>query len=387
MTQIPLLKTGVDRLVSLVKEKKRISVPQAAKELGVSPVVVEEWADFLEEDGIISIDYKFATPWLIERKLKKGDIEKKVKEFNGKKDIIVRKSESLLGFLDKEGEGIAKIKNEFKKMREEIHSETGNVQKELKELERYEELKNKVDGRIKKQDQAFADKINKMGGQVIRAQKKYSELLKEIDSEGKIIKTERLKTDSIRKTEEALKQKIKKIESSVDIVKQKIKSEDTHINGLESHIENMKKLAESTKKTITEQKNKMLSLANESKEHEKKILNLQREILKKVFDRSEVINEDINESRRLSDKFKEFFEKKMETVNLIEKINDDRNSLKKELNGFIAKARAFSILSQSADIQKQIDIMEKRFKEIDQKKNIFEKEISKLSSLIKKKNI
>ncbi len=387
MTQIPLLKTGVDKLVSLVKEKKRISVPQAAKELGVSPVVVEEWADFLEEDGIISIDYKFATPWLIERKLKKGDIEKKVKEFNGKKDIIVRKSESLLGFLDKEGEGIAKIKNEFKKMREEIHSETGNVQKELKELERYEELKNKVDGRIKKQDQAFADKINKMGGQVIRAQKKYSELLKEIDSEGKIIKTERLKTDSIRKTEEALKQKIKKIESSVDIVKQKIKSEDTHINGLESHIENMKKLAESTKKTITEQKNKMLSLANESKEHEKKILNLQREILKKVFDRSEVINEDINESRRLSDKFKEFFEKKMETVNLIEKINDDRNSLKKELNGFIAKARAFSILSQSADIQKQIDIMEKRFKEIDQKKNIFEKEISKLSSLIKKKNI
>ncbi len=387
MTQIPLLKTGVDRLVSLVKEKKRISVPQAAKELGVSPVVVEEWADFLEEDGIISIDYKFATPWLIERKLKKGDIEKKVKEFNGKKDIIVRKSESLLGFLDKEGEGIAKIKNEFKKMREEIHSETGNVQKELKELERYEELKNKVDGRIKKQDQAFADKINKMGGQVIRAQKKYSELLKEIDSEGKIIKTERLKTDSIRKIEEALKQKIKKIESSVDIVKQKIKSEDTHINGLESHIENMKKLAESTKKTITEQKNKMLSLANESKEHEKKILNLQREILKKVFDRSEVINEDINESRRLSDKFKEFFEKKMETVNLIEKINDDRNSLKKELNGFIAKARAFSILSQSADIQKQIDIMEKRFKEIDQKKNIFEKEISKLSSLIKKKNI
>ena len=387
MYKTPLLKTGVDRLVSLIQEKKRISVLQAAKELGVSPVVVEEWADFLEEEGIISIDYKFATPWLIEKKLKKGDIEKKVKEFHGKKDVIIRKSESLLGFLDKEGEGIAKIRNEFKKMREEIHSETGNVQKELKELERYEELKNKVDGQVKKQDQAFADKINEMGGQVIRAQKKYSELLKKIDTEGKIIKTERLKTGSIKKIEEGLKQKIKKIEDSVDIVKQKIKSEDIHIEGLESHIGNMKKLAESTKKTLSEQKNKMLSLANESKEHEKKILNSQKEILKKVFDRSEVINEDINESRRLSDKFNNFFEKKMETVNLIEKINDDRNTLKKELTEFIAKARAFSILSQSADIQEQINIMEKKFKEIDQKKNIFEKEIGKLSSLIKKKNI
>ena len=62
MVKDSLLKTGVDRLVSLIQEKKRISVPEAAKELGVSQIVVEEWADFLEEDGIISIEYKFATP-------------------------------------------------------------------------------------------------------------------------------------------------------------------------------------------------------------------------------------------------------------------------------------------------------------------------------------
>ncbi len=387
MVQASLLKTGVDRLVSLIKEKKRISVLQAAKELGVSQIVVEEWADFLEEDGIISIDYKFATPWLIEKKLKKEELEKKVKEFHGRKDIIIRKSESLLSFLDNEGKDIAKIRNEFKNIREDIHAELGNVKKELNELQRYEELKNKVDNQIKTQDKIFADKIKEMDGQIIRAQKKYSELLKEIGAEEKIIKTERLKTDSIRKIEESLKQKIKKIEGSIDKVKQKVKSEDIYIEDLESHIKKLKELAGDTRETINLQKRKIIPMAKESKEYEKKVLQSQKEILKKVFERSKEIKKDIAESKRLSDKFKKFFEKRMETANLIEKINSDRNNLRKELNGFIARAKAFSISSHSTDIQKQIDMMEKKFKEIDQKKNLFEKEIKKLCSLIKKKNI
>jgi len=386
MTKAPLLETGVDKLVSLIKEKKRISVPQAAKELGVSSVVVEEWADFLEEDDVISIDYKFATPWLIDKKLKKEEIVKKVKEFHEKKDVIIRRSESLLSSVDKEGEDITKVRDEFKKIREDIHSEVGNVQEELKELEKYEELKKKIDSQIKTQDQIFSDKIKQMDGQIIRAQKKYSELLKEIGAEGKIIKTERVKTDSIRKAEEALKQKIKKIEDTIGKIKQKIRSEDIYIENVGEHVKKLKVLADNTKEIINLQKKNIMPMAKESKEYEKKVMQSQKEILKKVFEKGRIIKKDISESKRLSDKFKKFFEKKMETTNLIEKINDDRSSLKKELNEFIARAKIFSTSSHSADIQKQIDIMEKKFKEIDSKKNIFEKEISKLCSLIKKKN-
>lgn len=386
MVQDSLLKTGVDRLVSLIQEKKRISVPEAAKELGVSQIVVEEWADFLEEEGIISIDYKFATTWLIEKKLKKEEIEKKVKEFHGKKDVIVRKSESLLNFLDKEGEDITKIRNEFKNIREDIHAELGNIKKELSELERYEELKNKVDNQIKIQDKIFADKIKEIDGQIVRAQKKYTDLLREIGAEEKIIKTERLKTDSIKKIEEELKQKIKRIEGTIDKVKQKIKLEDIYIEDLESHIKKLKKLAEDTKETINLQKKKIMPMAKESREYEKRVIQSQKEILKKVFERSKIIKRDISESKILSDKFNKFFEKRMETSDLIEKINSDRNNLRNELNEFIVRAKAFSILSHSTDIQNQIDMMEKQFKEIDQKKNIFEEEIKKLCSLIKKKN-
>jgi len=200
MVQNPLLKTGVDRLVSLVKEKKRVSVPQAAKELGVSPVVVEEWADFLEEESIISIDYKFATLWLIERKLTKKDVEEKVKSFHGKKEIIVRKAESLSNFLDKNGDNLSRIRNEFKTIKDNIHADAGKVRKELKELERYTELKKDIDNQIKVQDQQFTDKIKEMDRQIINAQKKYTDILRKIGIEEKMLRTEKLKITSTKKS-------------------------------------------------------------------------------------------------------------------------------------------------------------------------------------------
>ncbi len=386
MTQNPLLKTGVDRLVSLIKEKKRISVPQAAKELGVSPIVVEEWADFLEEEGIISIDYRFATPWLIERKLTKKDVEEKVKSFHGKKEIIVRKAESLSNFLDKNGDNLSRIRSEFKTIKDHIHADAGKVRKELNELERYTELKRNIDNQMKVQDKQFTDKIKEMDRQIINAQKKYADIFKKIGIEEKILRTEKLKITSTKKSEEALKQKLKKINKIIDRLNERLRLQDASVEDSEYHIENMKKLAEDTKKTITDQKNKMLPLANESKEHKKKILNSQKEILKKVSEKSRMMKRDTKESKKLSDKFKKFFEKKMEAETLLNKIDDERNNLKKELNDLISKAKVFTISSQSTDVEKHVILLEKKMKDIDKKKGFFEKEIKKLSCLIKKKD-
>ena len=65
-----IIETGVDKLVSLVNTNGRVSSPDAASKLGVGTNVIMEWADFLEEEGIISIEYKFTKPFLIARKIK-----------------------------------------------------------------------------------------------------------------------------------------------------------------------------------------------------------------------------------------------------------------------------------------------------------------------------
>jgi len=126
-----LLKTGVDELVKLIREKNKITVSNAAKELGVSPDAIDEWADFLEEDNIIDIEYKFANTWLINKKLRKEEIKEKVKNVEVERNIIIRKSESLLNLLDKKGGDIIKIKKEFSKIKNEIHSEAKSVHDEL----------------------------------------------------------------------------------------------------------------------------------------------------------------------------------------------------------------------------------------------------------------
>ncbi|MFO8016701.1 MAG: hypothetical protein R6U32_06355 [Candidatus Woesearchaeota archaeon] len=76
-----VIRTDVDKLIDLVKEKKEISVDDAAKELGISSKVVESLGDVLEEEGLLHMKYKFTTPYLeYEAPKGKGDLPKKEEE-------------------------------------------------------------------------------------------------------------------------------------------------------------------------------------------------------------------------------------------------------------------------------------------------------------------
>ena len=50
------IETGVDKLVALVAREKKIEVGEAAKRLNVDTAVVQEWAEFLEEEAGLFIE-------------------------------------------------------------------------------------------------------------------------------------------------------------------------------------------------------------------------------------------------------------------------------------------------------------------------------------------
>ena len=52
-----VIETGVYKLVKLVKQRGKIALSDASMELGLSTSVIQEWVDFLEDEGIISIEY------------------------------------------------------------------------------------------------------------------------------------------------------------------------------------------------------------------------------------------------------------------------------------------------------------------------------------------
>ena len=58
------VQTGVDSLMQLVKKETKISLKEAANKLSVPETTVQAWVDFLVEDHILGIEYKFTTPYI-----------------------------------------------------------------------------------------------------------------------------------------------------------------------------------------------------------------------------------------------------------------------------------------------------------------------------------
>lgn len=59
-----ILRTDVDDFINLVKDKEKIDLGTAAKLLHVDERTIEAWADFLVEERILGIEYKFTTPYV-----------------------------------------------------------------------------------------------------------------------------------------------------------------------------------------------------------------------------------------------------------------------------------------------------------------------------------
>src|SRR3989338_3981616 len=82
--------TEADLLVNLLKDVKEISFADASKELGIPIETIEAWASFLEEEHLISVKYKFTTPYLayLEPQPEKTAQKTTLKFFSDKKEQL-----------------------------------------------------------------------------------------------------------------------------------------------------------------------------------------------------------------------------------------------------------------------------------------------------------
>ncbi len=90
--------TAIDSLVELIKNKKKLTLDQASTELGIPPNIINEWATFLEEEGVLQIEYKFTTPYL---STKEKSFPLKEENLKQRLDLASRKLEFMLTTLSK----------------------------------------------------------------------------------------------------------------------------------------------------------------------------------------------------------------------------------------------------------------------------------------------
>ena len=374
-----IIETGVDKLVKLVNTKGRIAASDAAKELGVGMSVIMEWTDFLEEEGIINIEYKFTQPYLVARKIAKKDVQEKAKEFSGKKEVFIRKAEVSLSFINRESNKLKTLKEEFDKIKRDLGFDIGNIKNELQELTKYEQLKIDLDKQMEDQKRSSVDKLQEITKQVLREKKKYQYILTEIKKEEEVLERDKVEANSIEESQKLIKDRLNSLKKIIEKVENRVTTEEESVKISENSIQKLVAMAENLKVRVEEEKGLIEPLVEQSTSQAEKIKELQAAIIKKI----ESKEKKLKGAKSASKKMKEFFKKKLGVMSFIEKVNKDTNDLQNELIALIKKARSFQLSSSSANLGSQIEGLEKKFKEVDTKKNLFERELKKINTFFR----
>ena len=108
-----LISTGVDGLIRLVKESGRVEIGAAAKELKIPARTAEDWAHVLEEEGIITIEYKLTKVYLVWRTPAVKEVEQKREKLQEKATDAREEIEQLLSRVDEGGKSLSAMQEEI----------------------------------------------------------------------------------------------------------------------------------------------------------------------------------------------------------------------------------------------------------------------------------
>ncbi len=373
-----VIETGVDKLVELLKGKGKISFRDAARELGVGPEVIAEWAEFLNEEGILGIEYRFTTPFLVERKISKGDVEKKSKEFEDKKDLFVRNAEGTLSVLQREAENMKRMQKEFEALKKDLGFNLDLVKQELAELERMEQAKEQISKKLADEKRMAQDKEQELRAMIATERRTYELLKQDIAKEEKSLAGQKSSAEALERREKSLRKEIVGVRNFAREIEEKAQAQDVAIKGSEQHIDRLKQAAEGIRRRMSQGKKSFEPLLKQKEEHEHAMKELQLAIIKKI-------NGKKKGKKDASVRLKGFFEEKMKASMLIEKLNSDRNLLEKDLMDLIRKAKAFRLTAKGKDLEKEVRDIENKFQEMEKRKGAFEEEYKKLGKVIKSK--
>lgn len=376
------IETGIDKLVDLVTEQKKLTIDEASKILGVSNAVVQEWAEFLEEEGLIGLEYSLSKTYLVEKKITKKDLDKKEKDYARKKEVFVRRVDTALKQLEKETTGFEEIKSAYNSLKADIGDEIDQVKEELDELRHYEKLKQSIDQDIIQQKIDYQKLVDDVHRKLHTEEKRYEKVLAEIKGERDRIDKERDALKTLEEKEESLQTRLAALKEVADGVDKEVGTMTKILQHDEERLSRLHRIADEIEKNLRTRKQQEIDpLISESQEHGKKIMAVQDSIIKKVEARNAKITQYEREGGEIIAKFDKFFQKRMETEKLLNHLEKEKAEMAHELEGLKNKALAFDLLGKG-NVKEYIHELDKSYKEFEHRKGLFEEGVDKLRHFI-----
>jgi chromosome segregation ATPase len=381
-----VIETGVDKLVKIVADAKKISVRDAAKELGVSVSSIEEWADFLEEEGIISIEHQFATVYLVEKRIGKKELAEKVAAVKDEKESFMRKVESSLNSIERDSEEIKLIDSEFKEIKGVLEDNFTKLNKKLEKLDDFRKSHRDIELKRKEVEEGYEKKINALEQKLRKEQDEYHAVMKSVEDELRTIKEERDKVSSMNETEKQLRSKVAEINRQMEQVRREIEKENEQLLIDEERLKKSESAAKSIREAVSAGTKELESVNESVKKSRIEIERLENEFTEDIERLGKGDLEKIGaykESKELVDKFRSFFSQTREIEDLIHKAEKEEDEIRSHFESLAKKVAAFSIITSEPDIKAQMDGLRKELAEIESRKSLLSSQLKKLRSIVR----
>ncbi|HYD03271.1 MAG TPA: hypothetical protein VEC16_03135 [Alphaproteobacteria bacterium] len=378
------IKTGADKLIELVSERKKISIEDAAKSLGVGKTVVQEWAEFLEEEGIISLEYSLSKTWITEKKITKEDIVRSANEVYSEKDALARKIDVAITTLQKDTSGFEDIKKEFENIQKNIKNEIELVKRQLSDLEKFDNLRKNLDKDITKQKSEYQDFVSQAQEKIKAESQKYDELRSIIEKERKNIDQSIQKIEDLKKLKTEYERTISSLRDSLKNIDNTLADQKKKFDTSSKNLQNYRESIDDLDKEISQKKNTLLNKKlEELKTIQDKLLKNQSGIETDLKQKMSSMKNYAGLNGKLGAAFSGAIAKNISTEKLIAEIENDKTSLAKDLEALKTKVEKFTLISSHSNMKTGFKDLENTLKELEKKKGGIRAKIERLVSMIK----
>lgn len=150
-----LISTGVDQLIRLVKERGKVDISTAAKELKQPQRTIEDWAHVLEGEKLITIEYRLTKVIMVWHSPSSEYVAQRSEKLSAKATAAKGDLEALLSKVQQGGSELEAIEHELHKIETAVLMTPEDAQKMKAEL-------SALDKKYAEQAKAASEKLNRL---------------------------------------------------------------------------------------------------------------------------------------------------------------------------------------------------------------------------------
>ncbi len=381
------IETGIDQLIKLVREVRKISLSSAAKRLGIPQPILTEWINLLDEEGVLKVSYVFTTPYIEMKNMSGTEFQRKENELAVKKKEVAKKLETTVGSIDENSQAIGSLRLELEKMSAELSTELGDLKNKINDIKGYEELKAQAQDSATEEENKFKSMLASLDSQLEMEMKKYAEFIKEVRISEKELSRQKKQVHSIEQQESALQKKLDSISKMIARLGTGKPSDPSLMSKMSSsEIKQVQVAAvnmrDQIQKEIQEKKTSLLALSKQVDIYEKKIRSMEIEMLdlieKQKADKAGTKGRKVDTLK----KAEKFFQHKKKADIILHKAERDVEFLRKQLESLLNKAIALKSVSESKKVRQHIRELKMQISLVSHKHNSFKKEVAMLQKSV-----